>query len=136
MSDLVTDAGKMVCPKCGAGLHRNGPGRIRNEFACRSVEWDDGYFSESFQCVTNQRDQLRARVEELEAYAGRLEDVVSILSAFGNQLEGELYTPTKTCSCHIKPNCNDCQDWNHLRAIKADWVAGIKRAAAAKETKP
>jgi hypothetical protein len=67
MNTQIPDAGKMVCPKCGAGFLRNGPGRIRNEFACRSVEWDDGSFSEAHQCCRNQIDQLRARVEELEA---------------------------------------------------------------------
>jgi hypothetical protein len=73
MNNHIPDAGKMVCPKCGAGFLRNGPGRIRNRFACRSVEWDDGAFSESFQCVANQRDQLRARVEELEGWIRSLE---------------------------------------------------------------
>jgi len=68
MNNHIPDAGKMVCPKCGAEPERTGLGRRACRFACDSILWDDGALTESFQCVTYQRDQLRARVEQLEEW--------------------------------------------------------------------
>jgi hypothetical protein len=73
MNNHIPDTGKMVCPHCGAEPERTGLGRRACRFACDSILWDDGALTESFQCVTYQRDQLRARVEELERWIRGLE---------------------------------------------------------------
>jgi hypothetical protein len=76
MNNHIPDAGKMVCPKCGAEPERTGWGRRACRFACDSILWDDGALTESFQCVTYQRDQLRARVEELEGWCQRMANIL------------------------------------------------------------
>jgi hypothetical protein len=73
MNDHVPDAGKMVCPKCGAALLRESEGLI--QFMCGSMA-KPGYMGlkiETAICTGSERDQLRARVEELEGWIRSLE---------------------------------------------------------------
>jgi hypothetical protein len=75
MSDHIPDTGKMVCAHCGAEQSKgkvavDGPVR----FECNSTT--AGYMFPAFQstrCLEMQRDQLRARVEELEGWIRSLE---------------------------------------------------------------
>jgi hypothetical protein len=67
MNDHIPDAGKMVCPKCGVDQSPKLPHHIRTEFECGS-DFLDGVTCEGSHCVERQRDQLRARVEELESW--------------------------------------------------------------------
>jgi hypothetical protein len=62
MNNHIPDAGKMACPKCGAEV-LNPEGSQRYYYCGSTMESGD----QSAICVTRQRDQLRARVEELEA---------------------------------------------------------------------
>jgi hypothetical protein len=64
MNDHIPDAGKMVCPHCGAKVMLCGSGTT---FMCDTWVSKDGTVDQSRECTSRQRDQLRARVEELEA---------------------------------------------------------------------
>jgi hypothetical protein len=145
MSDQIPDAGKMVCPRCGSGLHRKGPGRIRNEFACRSVEWDDGSFSEAHQCCRNQIDQLRARVEEWKTYAEILEQsLVRIANAesapdidIGGEMQFGLHCGVEDRGCSDR---YDGADYGYSRGVTRALEWAVNEAAhtiaKAKQTKP
>jgi ribosomal protein S27AE len=62
MNNHIPDDGKMVCPHCGAEV-LNPEGSQRYYYCGSTMESGD----QSAICVTRQRDQLRARVEELES---------------------------------------------------------------------
>ena len=64
MNNHIPDAGKMVCPKCGAGVMLHGSGTT---FTCGTWVFTDGTVDQSRECTYSQRDQLRAQVEQLEA---------------------------------------------------------------------
>lgn len=112
------------CPRCGAR-------RVSSDaFACGSgPHFNQDGFYESWDCAIKQRDALAVRVKELE-------EAVIMLSAYGNQLNDELYPPPRNCSCHICAPCADCEQWESQRVAKADWDSAIKRASKAKESKP
>jgi hypothetical protein len=97
MSDHIPDAGKMGCPHCGAAL--DWVGTFCRSYACGSFFSDDASnrADQTQDCVTaevnritSERDQLRARVEELEAYVVRLEVIgdglCEIAGKFGHGL--------------------------------------------------
>jgi len=69
MSNHIPDAGKMVCPKCGCGAALDQP--LETRYSCNSYNChpskDVVWLQESGACIRIQRDQLRARVEDLES---------------------------------------------------------------------
>lgn len=71
MNNHIPDAGKMVCPKCGSEV-LNPEGSQRYYYCGSTMESGD----QSAICVTRQRDQLRARVEELEGWIGELSETI------------------------------------------------------------
>jgi hypothetical protein len=78
MNDDIPDTGKMVCAHCGAEQSKgkvavDGPVR----FECNSTT--AGYMFPAFQstrCLEMQRDQLRARVEQLENWCERMANIL------------------------------------------------------------
>jgi hypothetical protein len=75
MSNHIPDAGKMVCPHCGA--EKTTIGTVVETYACYSFNPDESrnpkMTIQSNTCVTRERDKLRARVEELEIWIRSLE---------------------------------------------------------------
>ena len=52
-----------------------------------------------------------------------LNERISLLAEIGSGLCElvEAQTPTKNCSCHICPPCNDCVDHGHTRELVEHW---------------
>jgi len=78
MSDHIPDAGKKVCPFCGA--EKTTIGTVGETYACYSFNLDDSrnpkMTIQSNTCVTRERDQLRAKVEQLEGWCERMANML------------------------------------------------------------
>jgi hypothetical protein len=75
MNNHIPDAGKMVCPLCSADRRRFDV----EEYKCGTlipIGAPNGYRVESVQCLYRQRDQLRARVEELENWCQQMANML------------------------------------------------------------
>ena len=96
------------CPYCGLEARTDYP----LEFRCGSVT----NRHRSKECMEKEIGLLKERVERLEAWGDRLEELL-----------GD--PPDANCSCHISPPCNDCVEWAAIREAKTEWNQ-------AKETNP
>lgn len=76
-------------------------------------------------------EQVRARVNALEASNRELMEALESLDVWGGELDGNLCPPDSNCSCHISPPCNDCVDFAGQREAKQRWEDAKNRARAA-----
>lgn len=71
-----------------------------------------------------------AKVAELQAANKELVEALDSLEVWGDELGANVNPPSRNCSCHINPPCNDCVDFTGQREAKQGWEDAKNKARA------
>ena len=74
--------------------------------------------------------QDAGKMVELQAANRELVEALDSLEVWGDELSANVNPPSRNCSCHINPPCNDCVDFTGQREAKQGWEDAKNNARA------